>query len=369
MILKTLGDAGKRVNILILDACRNNPFTTRNGEAFNGLARMALARHSYMIFSTFAGAAARDGAGVNSPFADAIAAPGLDLEAAAKKIRLDVAKRTDGTQISETWSSLEDAFSFNPHPPDPAADREAAFWHSIEATTHREEYEAYLSRYPDGTFAELARQRIRDAAPARIASEWPAASFPDFWPPIGGRIARCTGEIELLPKWTTMLARYRRQRRAVEAGRRNPFHDVAAVREWRTLTALLADEPWRRQLEQVNGFVNAVAHHRDHEHWGMRDRWTTPFEFLAHGGGEEDYAIAKFITLREIGVPSPALRLLTLYDEADGIAHAVLLVAVDGEIHWLDSRRRGLTRLDEHSEFRPIFSIRESYWCRYPKAS
>ncbi len=40
-----------------------------------------------------------------------------------------------------------------------------------------------------------------------------------------------------------MLARYRRQRRAVEAGRRNSFHDVAAVREWRTLTALLADEP------------------------------------------------------------------------------------------------------------------------------
>ncbi len=184
LILKTLGDAGKRVNIVILDACRNNPFTTRNGEAFNGLARMALARHSYMIFSTFAGAAARDGAGVNSPFAaalaDAIAAPGLDLEAAAKNIRLDVAKRTDGTQIPKTWSSLEDAFSFDPHPPDPAADREAAFWHSIEATTHREEYEAYFSRYPDGTFAKLARQRIRDAAPARIASEWPAASFPDF---------------------------------------------------------------------------------------------------------------------------------------------------------------------------------------------
>ena len=173
LILKTLGDAGKRVNIVILDACRNNPFTTRNGEAFNGLARMALARHSYMIFSTFAGAAARDGAGVNSPFAaalaDAIAAPGLD-----------VAKRTDGTQIPKTWSSLEDAFSFDPHPPDPAADREAAFWHLIEATTHREEYEAYFSRYPDGTFAKLARQRIRDAAPARIASEWPAASFPDF---------------------------------------------------------------------------------------------------------------------------------------------------------------------------------------------
>ena len=63
-------------------------------------------------------------------------------------------------------------------------------------------------------------------------------------------------------------------------------------------------------IQSVNAFFNRVPSITDQQHWGQADYWTTPMEFLASNGGDcEDYTIAKYFTLRELGVPDERLRI------------------------------------------------------------
>jgi len=66
-----------------------------------------------------------------------------------------------------------------------------------------------------------------------------------------------------------------------------------------------------QQLQNVNNFFNMLRFVSDQEHWGKNDYWATPVEFLATGGGDcEDFTIAKYFALRELGVPDDKLRLV-----------------------------------------------------------
>lgn len=64
------------------------------------------------------------------------------------------------------------------------------------------------------------------------------------------------------------------------------------------------------QLRIVNDFFNKVQYKKDLLHWKHKDYWASPIEFLGTGAGDcEDYAIAKYYALREIGVPSEKLKI------------------------------------------------------------
>ncbi len=84
------------------------------------------------------------------------------------------------------------------------------------------------------------------------------------------------------------------------------------------------------KLELVNNFFNLVPYYSDLEHWGAEDYWATPFEKLTTFGGDcEDYSIAKYFTLRELGVDDGKMRITYVkalnWDEA----HMVLTYAPD----------------------------------------
>ena len=64
------------------------------------------------------------------------------------------------------------------------------------------------------------------------------------------------------------------------------------------------------QLKDVNDFFNKITYQLDSVHWHQKDYWATPFEFMGTGAGDcEDYAIAKYFTLRKLGVPDEKLRI------------------------------------------------------------
>lgn len=66
-----------------------------------------------------------------------------------------------------------------------------------------------------------------------------------------------------------------------------------------------------QQLQNINNFFNMLQFVNDQQHWGKNDYWATPIEFLATGGGDcEDFTIAKYFALRELGVPDEKLRLV-----------------------------------------------------------
>ena len=82
----------------------------------------------------------------------------------------------------------------------------------------------------------------------------------------------------------------------------------------------------REKLEKVNQFFNTrIRYASDVEVWGVKDYWATPLEFLCRNAGDcEDFAIAKFFTLKEIGVKEERLNIMYVKALQYGIAHMVL---------------------------------------------
>lgn len=80
---------------------------------------------------------------------------------------------------------------------------------------------------------------------------------------------------------------------------------------WRALVDESKNLPIVEKLTKVNNFFNMMDFVSDIKHWGKEDYWATPVEFLATRGGDcEDFVIAKYFTLRELGVPDDKLRLV-----------------------------------------------------------
>lgn len=120
LFIGRIDKVGSFPRIVILDACRNNPFAgkTRNIRAAGGLAEMG-ARGTLIAFASAPGAAAEDGPdGGNSIYSKSLAeemmAPGIEVEQMFKNVRVRVLRDTNGRQLPWVNTSLTSDFSFNP---------------------------------------------------------------------------------------------------------------------------------------------------------------------------------------------------------------------------------------------------------------
>ncbi|WP_448661521.1 caspase family protein [Sphingomonas sp. CJ20] len=199
--LLQMTEGAKRLRIVILDACRNNPFDTtmvRAGgsrAASRGLAPIEPAGESLVVYAAKAGRTAADGSARNSPFARALARrliePGNEINLVFRKVRDDVLQETAGEQEPFTYGSLSSReFYFRPAAatasvaPTLTLDLEAEAWSLCRAGASRAPCDSYLTRYSKGKFADLARTRLADfsatsAAPAPVPAPEPArVAFP-----------------------------------------------------------------------------------------------------------------------------------------------------------------------------------------------
>ncbi|MGJ5046611.1 caspase family protein [Bradyrhizobium oligotrophicum] len=114
-LMATLDAIPSRMRIVVLDACRNNPFPAIN-DAGRGLAIVDAPNGSILGYSTSPGAEALDGRGEHSPYAQAFLnlarQPNLPIEQLFKRIRLQVNQTTDGRQTPWESSSLTGDFTF-----------------------------------------------------------------------------------------------------------------------------------------------------------------------------------------------------------------------------------------------------------------
>jgi len=79
---------------------------------------------------------------------------------------------------------------------------------------------------------------------------------------------------------------------------------------WDKLIESTKSKKTLQKLKIVNDFFNKIPYRLDKKHWRKKDYWATPFEFMGTGAGDcEDYAIAKYFTLRKLGVPEDKLRI------------------------------------------------------------
>jgi uncharacterized caspase-like protein len=171
-----LAFAQNRLNLVVLDACRNNPFASGSRSGTRGLARMDAPAGTLIAYATAPGDVALDGDAANSPYTRALSAairePGLPVEMVFKQTRLSVQNETGKRQTPWESSSLTGDFYFTPGaapaasaavaPAAAASDHEVVFWDSIKGSSNPESFQAFLRQYPDGSLAELARVRLRE---------------------------------------------------------------------------------------------------------------------------------------------------------------------------------------------------------------
>ena len=180
-ILNTLTSVPSKMRILMLDACRNNPFPDLK-TAGGGLAIVDAkigAPGTFLSFSTSPGAVAEDGSGSNSPYTNALLAAGkeqnIPIEETFKRVRLAVNKVTEGRQTPWDSSSLTEDFRFSGASvagPKPAAapKKSVAEWtrdlkgKPVEAANELivadgtdESYEAFAGLFPQTALGRLAR--------------------------------------------------------------------------------------------------------------------------------------------------------------------------------------------------------------------
>jgi len=177
-------EQAKRLRLVILDACRDNPFvrsmrrTMSSRSIGRGLAKVeVLTSDTLIAFAAKAGSTAEDGQGSNSPYTTALikhlTTPGLDLRLALGRVRDDVLKSTANRQepflygsLGGTEISLVPAAGAQPRPPvipDPVQTSEAErAWAQIKDTTSVALLEAFVARYRDSFYADVARTRIAE---------------------------------------------------------------------------------------------------------------------------------------------------------------------------------------------------------------
>lgn len=162
--------AKAKVSLVILDACRNNPFERRFRSTGGGLAQISAPEGTLIAYATAPGKVAADGEGSNGLYTQALlkslAEPGLKVEEVFKSVRIEVARASGGAQIPWEASSLTGDFFFEP-PVEQTAVREVLFWDSVKGSSDPSELNTYLTIYPNGHFAPIARARIAAVEAAR----------------------------------------------------------------------------------------------------------------------------------------------------------------------------------------------------------
>ncbi len=162
VVLRQMGTANNRTNIVILDACRNNPFAEVQGMEANGLAKMNPLPGTFLSYATGPGDVALDGLGQNSPFSAALAAemqkPGQAIEQVFKEVRISVVEETHGIQTPWDTSLLTSDFVFSRQGVSP--DAESLLWAEVRDTDNVRDIVRFLRTHPSGRFAEDARARL-----------------------------------------------------------------------------------------------------------------------------------------------------------------------------------------------------------------
>jgi predicted transglutaminase-like cysteine proteinase len=116
-------------------------------------------------------------------------------------------------------------------------------------------------------------------------------------------------------------------------------------------------------LAPVNGFFNRLPFVSDLAHWGVEDYWATPAEALASNGADcEDFSIAKYFMLKELGVPIGRLRITYVMARRLNQAHMVLAYypAPDGEPLILDNLEDSVRPASQRTDLVPVYSFNGS---------
>jgi uncharacterized caspase-like protein len=153
------------VKIMVLDACRDNPFANSlpqnkasRGGATRGLAKIERSQGMLIAYSTQSNSVAADGVGRNSPFTAALVkemqVPGLEVATVFRRVAINVNRETQGAQTPELSVSLLQDFYLNPKESDIDA------WKKLGPSAGAADLKRFISSFPDSVLLDAARARL-----------------------------------------------------------------------------------------------------------------------------------------------------------------------------------------------------------------
>ena len=190
-VLDLMDEAKTRMNLVFLDACRNNPYARSFRSAADGLAKVNAPSGTILSFATRPGSVAADaGSGRNGLYTEHLLAamdlPNQPIEQALKRVVSGVKQASKGRQEPWMEGSIEGDFYFKPgaagaapavKPPTAAVrvqtpeEVEQELWNAVKASRDQRDLEDYLKQYPKGRFAPLAAQKLKALASAPAPSK------------------------------------------------------------------------------------------------------------------------------------------------------------------------------------------------------
>ena len=189
-----------------------------------------------------------------------------------------------------------------------------------------------------------------------------SAGIPGAFVPLFGTQEIQSANQAPFPKWTGALAKYFADRKLLDEPCNSSIFNKCHLKEWQAFLGEQRGRPKREQVEAVNDYLNRQRYFTDPRNYGVNDYWATPYEFLVRDGDCEDYAIAKFISLRALGFDNSELRLVVVNDLNLKLAHAILAVYIDGEALILDNQVRQVVKSSAIRHYKPVYSINEAFW-------
>lgn len=184
-----------------------------------------------------------------------------------------------------------------------------------------------------------------------------------------------SSEIDAFKKWGRL-----RTRHAGEAGKRKSnFKSImekpcrlsrnfkCVSDEWiETINSLKNKKP-KAKIDGVNQYLNKAPYVTDMVNWQQKDYWATLNQFFNKDGDCEDYAIAKYYSLKELGFSPDQMRIVVVRDNNLNIAHAVLAVYLENKIWILDNQISQVLEDNHIVHYTPLYSINEKAWWLHKK--
>ncbi len=180
LVLKKMSTANNGLNIVVLDACRNNPFARSwsRGDDEGGLAQVTAPTGTFIAYATSPEKTASDGDGRNGLYTAQllkyIRQPNLKIEDAFKQVTIAVDRTSGGKQVPWVSSSLRGEFYFKPdktappRPDDPViaakgvSAQESEAWDLVKGSADPEDLRSYLKEFPSGANAGRAKIRLEE---------------------------------------------------------------------------------------------------------------------------------------------------------------------------------------------------------------
>jgi hypothetical protein len=184
-----LADGGARLNLLILDACRDNPF--RSTKEMSGLAPKDAPRRTLLAYATEAGNVAQDGDAANGLYTahllKELGKPAATIDEVFKRVRFSVWRASEGRQIPGYSSGLDEPFGFEAGFKSTAQNldaraiqftKEKAHWDRIRHSKQAEDFFEFIDAYPESAVGELAQATLERLSRRKIIAQTPRGEAP-----------------------------------------------------------------------------------------------------------------------------------------------------------------------------------------------